>query len=407
MNKLKAIIAFEFKAVTKGKTFIIMTLLGPLLFGGFFFVVGYFSAKSFDIEKGSTISLYTETQNVFDEINSRMGTEDLTLVRVESEEQGRQDVIDEKTKGFISVTGDIVNATTFTYLSSTGTDMQYSSEVRRSIQKYIDDLKMVEMGITKEQRDRLSSSISMETRKIKGDSDEDSDFEIVYIVVTIFTMLIFITLLTYGITAARSVINDKNTKTIEILLSSVSTAHIMFGKAIGAGLAGIIQFGTWLAMGIVFTNVGSNFVDISIPTDILNPMTYVVLLIYFILSLMLFLIIYTSIGAHAENDENLGQAALPIQLLLMAPMITISAIVSNPNSLYAKILSYFPLTSASVMSTRLMIDSPGIPMVILSMLILAGSVIGVLFVSGKLFRIGIIRKGTKTNFFKIIKLLFK
>ena len=219
MNKLKAIIAFEFKAVTKGKTFIIMTLLGPLLFGGFFFVVGYFSAKSFDIEKGSTISLYTETQNVFDEINSRMGTENLTLVRVEYGEQGRQDVIDEKTKGFISVTGDIVNATTFTYLSSTGTDMQYSSEVRRSIQKYIDDLKMVEMGITKEQRDRLSSSISMETRKIKGDSDEDSDFEIVYIVVTIFTMLIFITLLTYGIRAARSVMNDKTRKTIEILLS--------------------------------------------------------------------------------------------------------------------------------------------------------------------------------------------
>ncbi len=120
-----------------------------------------------------------------------------------------------------------------------------------------------------------------------------------------------------------------------------------------------------------------------------------------------YLFIYGALGANVENEQNLGQVQMPIQLFLMIPMIISSTIIANPNGMFTKVLSYIPFTSPTVMTARLLIDPPGTLSIVISLLILVSSLVLVLLGSAKLFKIGILTAGKKTNIIQVIGYLFR
>ncbi len=406
MKKVFIIFKHEFKEITKGKMFLIMTFLGPLLFGAITILPSYLAMKSFKTESNSSIAVLVNDTNIFNYANEMLQTKELSLVRVETEDEGKDLVIKEKAKGYISIPDNIMEKKSINYFSSTGTDFQYSNEVEKVLRDYIYGIKIKTLGLSSKDSKWLSDSLEIKSMKLTDSGDvDDSDYESVLFISMAMSILIMMTVIIYGISTGRSVLSEKTNKTIEILLSSVKPFQILLGKVLGSGAAGLLQFTVWISMAVAVLKLVIPVMKIDIPDSILVPSNLVIIVIYFILGFFFYLFIYAAIGANVENEQNLGQVQIPMQLLIMAPIMMSSALISNPNGIISKVFSYLPFTSPTVMNTRVLIDSPGILMVIVSMLILLASLVIVLFGSAKIFRVGILTKGQKVNLVQLLKYL--
>lgn len=407
MNKILIIFKHEFKQITKGKVFLLMTLLGPILFGALMIVPSYFAIKSSEPEENAIIAVYCKDSDVLESLQTILVRENLKVKNVLSIPEGKELVITEKCKGFAIIPGNIISANSLDYYSSTGTDFQYSEVVEKALQEYVYNLKKTELGLSLKDSKWLTEKIILNSKKLSDNGDiDDSSFESVLIVSMVISVLIMMTVLIYGLSAARSVLAEKTTKTVEILLSSVKPFKILLGKVLGAGAAGLLQFSVWIIMALIVLKVAIPYMDIDIPLDLFSLKNIIFIFIFFLLGFFFYIFIYAAIGANVENEQNLGQMQIPLQLILMMPMMISTAIISNPNGTLAKVLSYIPFSSPSVMSIRMMIDSPGNLNIIISMVILLVSLILVLLGSAKLFKIGLLTKGKKINLIQLIKRLF-
>ncbi|MGL1890785.1 MAG: ABC transporter permease [Spirochaetaceae bacterium] len=408
MNKLLIIFKHEFRQITKGKLFILMTLLAPLFFIGLIVIIGFVSNSSQKTEENASIAIYCQNEEIISSLKSTLIEEGLNIIVVENEKKGKELVIQEECKGFTYIPDDIMSISSIKYYSSTGTDFQYSKIVLNAVRDFVFNQKKLQLGLSLKESNWLSEKIDMKSLKLSDDgSTDDSNFQGILIVVMAISFLIMITVVVYGISAARSVLTDKASKTIEMLLSSVDPYKILLGKVLGSGLAGLLQFSIWMTMAALAIKLILPLIKLEIPLGFLTTGNIISIFILFILGFFFYLFIYGAMGANVENEQNLGQLQIPLQMVLMIPWMLNTSIISNPNSTMAKVLSYIPFTSPTVMTTRVLIDSPGIPMVILSMSILLGSLILVLFASAKLFKIGLLTKGKKINFIQFIGYLFK
>lgn len=208
-------------------------------------------------------------------------------------------------------------------------------------------------------------------------------------------------ILLYGQMIGRSIVVEKTSKTVEILLSSARADEIMAGKIIGIGSAGLLQYAIWVTAAIIM-RVALASTTIAIPASI-NTSTFLFLALFFLLAFLLYASLYAALGAAAENEQNLGQLAWPLIIFLVIPMIMISTLVMNSDSLFSVLLSYFPLTSPMVMFIRVLVNMPSVWELLLCFAILIVSIIFAIYFSSRVFRVGILLTGKKHSLKEIMK----
>ena len=240
--------------------------------------------------------------------------------------------------------------------------------------------------------------------------------------------LIMMFVIIYGNMVMRSVIEEKTNRIIEIIISSVKPFQLMMGKIIGTSLAGILQFLIWAVLGgVLFTVVGSVLnvemgggaamaqEQVAQASDsglevIFNEIAklplglmFVCFLIYFIGGYFLYSSLYAAIGAAVDSETDTQQFVLPIIMpLMLGVYVGFFTVISDPNGTVATVFSMIPLTSPIVMMMRIPFGVP-VWQVIVSMALLFGTFLGVVWFAGKVYRIGILMYGKKPTYKEIFK----
>ncbi len=204
--------------------------------------------------------------------------------------------------------------------------------------------------------------------------------------------------------SAGPVLNEKISKTVEIMLSSVSPMDLMFGKVLGKGLASLVQYGVWLTVSLAFIRYVGPLLGVSLKLAV-TPAILGWLVVFFLLAFFLYSSLYAGLGAASEDEQHLGQLAWPVILFLVIPMVMISPILSAPNSGLVTGLSFFPLTGAVVMFLRILVGPPPMWQVWLGIGLQAVTIVAVLVVSAKVFRIGILMTGRRFRIGEILRWL--
>ncbi|MFT7083997.1 MAG: ABC-2 type transport system permease protein [Nonlabens sp.] len=244
-----------------------------------------------------------------------------------------------------------------------------------------------------------------------------------------YLLMMFIVI--YGNMVMRSVIEEKTSRIIEIIVSSVKPIYLMIGKITGTSLAGITQFIIWVVVGSILLVVASTFLgaeafsnpasadviaqaqDISKMQLIFNDIAQLPILklllcffIYFMGGYFLYASIYTAIGAAVDNETDTQQFMLPVILpLMLAIYVGFFSVMDNPHGTTAVIFSYIPLTSPIVMLMRIPFGEIAWWEIAISMLLLYVSIIGVAMLAAKIYRIGILMYGKKTTWKELYKWL--
>ena len=432
MNHLQLIIKREYLNKVRNKSFIIMTFLSPIIMVLIFTLVAYLS--QLNNEAVTTINILDES-GLF--TNSFKDSESVNYTTLENISINEAKLATETSEAYgllyipkAPVLDNLSESITFYSEGSPSISMMRSIE--NKIEGRVNVLKLEESGIDAKQIEELRINIDAKIETFKGKKTSKLGAGLKLIFGGIAGYLLFMFIIIYGNMIMRSVIEEKTSRIIEIIISSVKPIKLLLGKIFGTTLAGVTQFAVWIVI-IMFlsTAISSIFgIDPSaiqsqpqellgetsnsqqIITDVLveinNLPIYnllVMFMFFFIGGYLLYSSLYAAIGAAVDNETDTQQFMLPILMpLILGMYVGFFTVIDNPHGIVSQVFSYIPLTSPVVMLMRIPFGVP-IWQQILSLVILFATFMGTVWFASKIYRVGILMYGKKASYREIIKWL--
>lgn len=404
--KVAVVAGQEFSMLVKNKTYIVTTLLGPFLLGAMMILPGLLSYKSMSEDRRISLGLYCEDPALREELGELLSPS-YDVEKTESRDEIISLIENENLDGGLIVPAGFYREARATYLSATGTDIQVHSRIEDRLEDLLLKKSLADIGLGEEAYEKLTRPVKLGLTK--AGSEEEGDEE--SYLATLFTsmsvvMLLYMTIYIYGFSIGRSVVRERTSNTVDILLSSVKPESLMAGKLLGVGSAGIVQIFAWILIILAVVTYGGGRIPGS-AAELLNPGNLFTIIPFYFLGFMLYGAAFLSIGSFSETDQQLQQAGIPLILMLIVPMVAMSALINQPESALMKGLNLFPFTSPLTMPVRIMVGRPAAWEVGASLLLLAAAIAFTLWVSARIFRVGILIKGSAVKIKDVIRLTFR
>jgi ABC-2 type transport system permease protein len=407
MDKLAKIIRMEFRLTVASKVFIVLTLIGPFLIAGVTVLPGLLSTSGGAMSGPTTkIALLGADPRFVQAISPAFQASRIEVSAV----QGSAESLDSKVRagaydGYLVIPADFSGVTRLQFVSKNATDFRVMGVLKAVIGQAIVAQRLVKAGVPAAQVASLTLAPLFETRQLTrhGENGKNPDFISVLMTGLTLAMLLYMTVVLYGQVIGRSVLTEKTSKTVEIMLSSVRPMHLLFGKILGKALASLVQYGVWVAISVAVLKLAGPRLGISIGTG-LSPSTLAYLVLFFILAFFLYCSLYAALGAASEDEQHLGQLALPVVIFLIIPVVMISSIITTPQAPVIVGLSLFPLTAPIVMFLRIMVGAAQPWEILLSLGLIIATTAAVVWFSAKIFRVGILMTGKRFTFAEVLRL---
>ena len=409
MKNIILIAKREFFTQVKKKSFIILTLLTPLLiivFGGVVSLMFQANETQMQISVIDKSGLFKDKlksdQNIRYVFSSEETEKSLIKALETTEEMNGVMIIPKKDIHELDNSIEVL------------TNKNLSNEARKNIAGNISEIikaeKINALGISTAQIEDLNKGVNLHVVNIlEKEKKQDSFLVGVKSGLSIFLMYcVFTFIMMYGIRVMRSVLEEKNNRVVEILISSVKPFELMMGKILGVTGVALVQFGVWVVMifASVMTlgssNVGmvSGVAEVQMVLSALSQINYGLILfvfvIYFLLGYLFYSAMYAAIGSAVDNETETQQFTLFAILPMMLGFYGSITIMNNPDGPMSFWLSMIPFTSPIAMLARIPFDVP-IWELVLSIVILLVSTLGMVFIASKIYRVGILMYGNKVT----------
>lgn len=406
MRKTWAIMRHEFSMVAKTKTFVVLTLLGPFLIFAVTVLPTLVARNPGAMAGGKPLYVAGVSDSLKASLSAAFKAMEVEIIEAGDEGEAKGLARSGKALAYLKLGEAWPQEASAAWYSRTGTDALMYGVAQSVVAAEAKALRIRDSGLDPLAVERIMAPPNFEVVKLEEGGAEqakgESDFLEVLFTSMSFVMLLYMTVLLYGQMIGRSVVTEKTSKTVEIMLSSVTSRELMVGKILGLGAASMTQYAVWLTMAFVLAKVLGPLVGFSIPRGI-NPENLAWLVVFFVLAFLLYSSAYAALGAASEDEQHLGQLAWPLLIFLIVPLVMIGSLVGNPDSAIAVALSIFPMTSPIVMLVRILVSPPPAGQLVLSLGLLAASVAGMALLAGKIFRVGILMTGKRAKFGEVVK----
>lgn len=287
----------------------------------------------------------------------------------------------------------------FEFFSRKADDIISKSTMRNAINGAVRSQRLADANISEDNLKNLSRNISLSAKQISEEGDEkDSGGTIA--AAFIVGLMIYITLLIYGQQIMAAVIEEKETRIAEILFSSAKPFELMMGKLVGVGLAGLTQLAIWIASALILVvfglaNMSAAGMDISIPN--ITPLTIIYFFIFFILGFFLYATIYALIGSMVTTVQEGGQFAMFPVLLLIVGFYLSFAVIRDPNSKVAFWASVAPFFAPITMPVRILAETPPFWQIALAIFLNGLAIAGLVWLAARVYRVGMLMYGKRAT----------
>jgi ABC-2 type transport system permease protein len=406
MNKLFTVAGQEFTMMAKTKTYLITTLLGPFLLAGLMILPGFLSIRSMSEEKSISLAVYSEDKKISSEIDELFSTEYESRI-AKSREEALNWLDEEVVEGVLVISPSFSDTGKASYISRTGTDIQNVSQIEDDLDEYLLRKNIVKAGLKEDTYELLTQKANLSLTRAGSEREGNEETYMITLMISmVVVMLLYMTIYLYGFSIGRSVVRERNSNTVDLLLSSASPEEIMSGKLLGVGAAGLLQVSAWIGIILLAALYGGT----RLPEGTLSLLSIgnlITIIPFFFLGFLLFGSAFLGIGSFSETDQQLQQAGIPLIVLLILPMISMSGLVSNPESLLMKILNIIPFTAPLTMPVRIMIGNPAVWELFLSMFLLILTIAVMIWLSARIFRVGILISGSAVKLKDVLRWTFR
>ena len=434
MNKLFLIIKREYLTRVTSRTFLLATFLTPIAFALFIVVAGFIFQYQSDDTK--TIAIIDEA-NV---LNKRIADDANLYFKFIDGEIGsiQNNLEDYDFDGFLVIpelNGLYSKRHTIYYYSDDAPSLDIETLIKSRISKSIRDYKITALNIDKSQLEALDTRIDLEPEPLtEGAADATSITGAIGAMLGLaMGFIMYLTIFIYGMMIMRSVMEEKTNRIVEVMISSVKPFQLMLGKIIGVGGVGLTQFAIWAIL-IPLIVTGANLIfgfdtgniEVNAPANI-DPddlqakvalamdelgkqnwwMILPLFILYFLGGYFLYSSLFAAVGSAIGDDIGEGQSlTIPITIPVVLALYIMIKAIEAPNSSLAVWSSIFPLFSPIVMPARLAFNPP-IWEVLLSVVLLIAASLFFIWLSGRIYRVGILLYGKKASLLEIGKWIFR
>ena len=435
---IKTVIAREYKTRVKKKSFLVTTFLVPILFVGMIVAVYYIMGNT--KERKQDVAVVDQSGIVMPHLTDtdRLSFADYSFESPESV-KGRLAELGKDVLVVVSPLDTVSKTVSVQAYSKDPLGVEFTSGLASKVNDAVEEYRIRQYGIDnlRQIMEDVRSDVSV-TEYTLGESGEEkiSESGIYMMVSMILGIIIWMFITMFGGQVMSSVIEEKNSRVVEVLISSVKATDLMFGKIIGVALVALTQFLLWIVLSVVLVTAASQFMGQDMMQSLQNapemmagaetamvqgtpgelqtilgtlsniPWVKLIVsfLIFFILGYLLYASLFAAVGSAVENEGDAAQLQLPLTIPLMIAYFIILMAFKNPDGGLVVWTSMIPFTSPIVMLARI---PYGVPMwqLVLSIALLFFTFIGCAWVSAKIYKVGILMFGKKSTFSDLWKWL--
>jgi len=421
MKKVLIIIKREYLVRVRTRAFLIGTIVTPLLMLALITLPIFFATRGGGVRRVTVLD-QTGEPDLFDAINRSLDSrsesseetnrndpgvgrtryvltrrviapgEELQTVQTEFQRQAGQD----PDITYLVLRGGLDKLEPEYYAKNTS-DFSIGT-LERAINDAVANLRLRRAGLNPSQISAYTKRVEMKRNKITSSGEVREGGGTDFVVAFVMLFFIYISVLMYGLFVMRGVIEEKQSRIVEVLVSSVKPAQMMLGKVIGIGAVGLTQIGVWVLSALVLTTFGVSAVSsrgVSMPSLPVSLLVYFV--IFFVLGYFLFATLYAMVGSTVSSEEEAQQAQFPVTILLVVPMLIFNMIIANPTSGASIALSMVPFFAPTLMMMRIAVVNPPLWQILLSMAIMVATILGCVWLSARIYRVGILMYGKRPS----------
>jgi ABC-2 type transport system permease protein len=405
MHNIWLIARREYLERVRAKSFLVMTILIPLLMGGLLVGAGLANRSL-----GSNhIAVVTSDSKFAEDLKTELSGKDRkTTVDVYSPTQpGIRETLDAQMQqknsdlgGYLWVTPtpNSTSRASYEWVPKAKADIVTKSRIADAIRGALTRERLANSGMGTTEVDDLLKPVDLDSAATGEKKSSGAAFASAY---GLFFLMYFV-ILFYGMNVARSVIEEKTSRVFEVLLATVKPSEMMAGKVIGVGAVGISQVGIWIIVALAAAQMQLIGSGIQLLPSASQLAFFV---IFFILGYVLYSSVAAALGAMTNSEQELQQMNIFLMLPLIACSVVIFRVVTDPDGALSQALSFFPFTSPLIMYTRIVVHQPPVYQIALCILILAATIYAILWVASRIYRVGILMYGKKPNLPEILRWL--
>jgi ABC-2 type transport system permease protein len=424
MDKLWTVLRREYLSRVKTKGFIIGTILLPLFMLAIFVVPALLMFLKSD--KPKHIEVIDQTGEVFDSLFVALDEKndagqrlynftkhEASPENLEAEKKALSVKVDAgELDGYLIIPDWVFEGKAAEYYGKTVSNEFENEAIEDAISNTVTAKRIQRSGLNAEQVHKMVRQISLNTYRVKAGGQEEKDPGFSFAIAYFLGFFIYITMFIYGAMVMRSVIEEKTSRVVESVVSSIKPFHLMAGKIFGVGAVGLTQFLIWaLAMGLLslyglqlaamFVSEPAKLQNLHLPSISFGTLGFFVL--FFVLGYFLYSILYAGVGAMVNSDQEGQQFAIPIGLFIVVPIMMMTYIITNPSSQTAVIMSLVPFFAPILMLARIAVETPPFWQIAACLALMVATILGLIWVVGRIYRVGILMHGKRPTLPEIIK----
>ena len=420
----------------KKKSFLIMTILGPLLFVGFYAAVIWIAVGSVDMKTVQVVDESALFRSEFKDTKSlkfEYLTSSIDSAKNKFEKSGAN--------ALVYIPKDVIqDPKSVRIYAAKNVSMDLKSSIEDVIEKQIEEIKLSEAGITHKILEDSRVNVRSETISLSEEGEKSSSSGAATVIGGICAFLIYMSVFIYGTQVMRGITEEKTSRIVEVIISSVKPYQLMMGKIIGVALVGLTQFVLWILLTVSMTSAATSILSDKMPKDsqamvndmqknmpqsgmpggnVENPVAEVLgavnslniplilgcFLFYYLGGYLLYSALFGAVGAAVDSDADTQQFMLPITMPIIFSFVFAQFVLRDPDGSLAFWTSIIPFTSPIIMMVRIPF---GVPVweLVLSMVLLVLGFMGTIWFASRIYRVGILMYGKKVTYRELAKWIF-
>jgi ABC-2 type transport system permease protein len=413
VRKIWAVIRREFVERIRTRWFWIMALLGPLFFAAVFVLPtvlagggGIRQIVVVDATTGSVGARITQLLNdspVFRAVRVSAGGEVVDSLTAEVEQK--------RLGGFLILTDAAVDSGKAEYRGSNVSGFATVGALQRTIGEVVSAVRLEREGVDPRIVARARIAVRLETKKIAGGKTTGETAAQSFSLAYFMGIILYTAILLYGINVMSSVLEEKTTRIVEVLVSSLRPFQLMLGKVLGVGAVSILQFLIWGVSARILLAHRPGFLsagDLGEPDPVfqvphVSGATAAVFITYFLGGFFLYSAMFAAVGAMSSSEQEARQAQQPVSWLLVLSFVSMFGMLNDPASAFSVTLSLVPFSAPIAMPVRWAAGNLPTYEIALSLAILAVSIVAVTWIAARIYRVGILMTGKRPNLRELVR----
>jgi len=399
MRKAFVVAKWEFLEKVKSKAFIISLVLMPIIIVIFGVLPGFLASQEDD--RTLAIGIIDGTGMLSNPLEERLtekyvrddgrpfyAVRNFAREGNDPHQEALLALASEEIEGFFSIPSTVFDSGRIEYRAQNVGNIRVQERFSRTLEELIVEQRLSARGFDPLEVRSLMTDVSVRSMKISdsGEESESGFLETFFSSYIVLMMLLFL-IMTSGQLLIRSVVEEKQNRVIEVLLSSCSSQDLMTGKILGLSALGLVQMAVWM-LGILAIMLRTG--EVSIQIDIL-----LYSFLYFALGYLLYAGIFVTAGSPVTTEQEAQQITSYVSLLLVFPIVLAIPAMQNPDATFIRVLSFIPVLTPAFMVLRMPIEMPDAWEIAGTLGVLAASALFMMWVAGKVFRIAILVYGKR------------